>query len=265
MAEISKAKMWLLERVIGTEAEVRRPFEGVEWEQAAADYQVEGFEYPEYYRRDFHGVRGGYLQPDAAITYDPVTARIVFPNEIKIREAFVSHVKAMLGQTQPDRILDMGVGTGTASLMWRKLFPQAAITGIDLSPYMLVAAALKLKDQQVELVQANAEDTGMVAGSFDLVTATFLFHEIPQNVARRVVAEAKRLLKPGGTLAVFDGNQHGSWLVKTVGGYFPEPYIKDYMSSDLEQMCREVGFMHVNVKHHRRLYQFVTASRPLTD
>lgn len=264
MAQVSKAKLWLMERVLGSEEKIRRPFKAINWPQAVAEFQKADFEYPEYYLRDFHGVPGGYLQPDAAVTYDPVTALIVMPNELKIRAAFVEQVKKVLGKTEPRRVLDLAVGTGTAALAWREAFPQATIVGIDLSPYMLVAANLKLKDQNVELVQADAQQTNFTDGSFDLITAAFLFHEVPQATAVKVLAEAYRLLAPGGMLAIFDGNQHSNFLVKMVGGYFPEPYIKDYMNSDLAIMCRETGLISVQVKRHRQLYQFLTAVRPAT-
>lgn len=262
MAQISKAKLWLMEQVLGSEEKIRAPFKAVDWTQAVTAFQKSDFAYPEYYNRDFHRVPGGYLQPDAAVTYDPVTALIVMPNETKIRTAFVEQVKKMLGKTQPNRILDLAVGTGTAALAWREAFPNAAITGIDLSPYMLVAANLKLKEKNVELLQADAQNTDFADASFDLITAAFLFHEVPQATAAKVLAEAYRLLAPGGTFAVFDGNQHSNFLVKMVGGYFPEPYIKDYMNSDLEIMCREVGFISIQTKRYRQLYQFLTAVRP---
>lgn len=262
MATISKPKLWLMERVLGSEEAIRRPFREVDWPNAIRQYQTPDFEYPAYYRRNFHGVPGGYLQPNAAITYDPVTARIVLPNEMKIRQAFVKRVKEVLGKNEPQRILDLGVGTGTATLEWVQTFPKAEITGIDLSPYMLVAASLKLKDRKVELRQAKAEATNFAEGSFDMVTASFLFHEIPQEVARQVVTEAQRLLRPGGIFAVYDGNQRSNFLVKAVGGYFPEPYIKEYMASDLPQMCRESGFAGVDVKRYLVFHQFVTAFHP---
>ena len=262
MATISKPKRWLMERFIGTDEQVRGPFRAVDWPSEIERYARPDFEYPQYYRRDFHGVAGGYLQPDAPITYDPVTARIIFPNEPKIRQAFVRQVKDTLGYNQPARILDLGVGTGTAALDWLKTFPHSEVVGIDLSPYMLVAAALKLKDYGVELRHGLAEDTGLQPGSFDMVTASFLFHELPTQATRKVVAHALTLLKPGGLFAVYDGNQPPNMLVKAVSGYFPEPYMKEFMSSNLADICRESGFAGVNVRHYLALHQFLTAFRP---
>ena len=263
MAQLSRVKMWLLERMLGaTEAEIRLPYTNVNWITAVKSFSKPDFKYPSYYQLDFHGVPGGYLQPDAAISYDPITAKIVMPNEIMVRNTFVTHVKSLIGNKEPSRILDMGVGTGTSALFWNKAFPEGEIVGIDPSPYMLVAASMKLKDKNVQLAQALAEDTNFSPASFDLVTATFLFHELPQTATRQVLNHAFSLLKPGGTLAILDGRQPGNLLVKAIGGYFPEPYMKEYLSNNLSFVCRELGFSHINVRRHLTLYQFVTAIRP---
>jgi ubiquinone/menaquinone biosynthesis C-methylase UbiE len=257
---LSKRKLWLMEKALGGKREaIERPFAHIDWTKEAARYENPGFDYPEYYRQNFHGVAGGYLNSGAAVTYDPVTARIVMPNEMKIRRAFVDHVRTTLAHHEPQRILDLGIGTGQAALLWSQTYQHSRITGIDLSPYMLIAAEMKLQGKNVELLQANAEHTNFEAGSFDMVTASFLFHELPKSVAPGVVAEALRLLRPGGIFAMWDGNQKGNLLVKTVGGYFPEPYLREYVSYDIGETCRRAGFVGVSVRRYLQLYQFVTA------
>jgi ubiquinone/menaquinone biosynthesis C-methylase UbiE len=258
---ITGPKLWLVERVLGGEAKLNRPFREVNWLSAIRQYQTAEFEYPKYYQRSFHGLNGGYLVLEAALTYDPITARVLLPDEGLLRQAFAQHVKHQFAKqpSSPARIVELGVGTGSATMYWRKCFPQAEITGLDLSPYMLVAAALKLKEQQVTLRQGFAEATGLSANSFDLVTASYLFHELPANIARQVVGEAYRLLKPGGLLAMVDGNQRSNILVKAVASYFPEPYLKEYLGSDLGEMCHQQGFKQVKVKPYLGLYQHVIA------
>ena len=261
MATLSNIKLKMVELVLGSFAEMERPYKGVDWDVATAEYHTPGFAYPDYYQRDFHGNPGGYMNDMAAYTYDPITARIILPNEKRVRSVFAAHVKTALGQTQPQAILDLGVGTGTATLQWRRMFPKAAITGIDLSPYMLVAAERKLAGQNVQLQQAQAEATGFADASFDMVTASYLFHEIPKETAAAVVREVRRVLKPGGLFAVFDGNQHSNVIIKTFSSYFPEPYIKEYLNSDLVQMCEATGFVGVHVRRYLALHQFLTAFR----
>lgn len=265
-ATISRRKLWIMERVIGRPEDIERPYRGVDWKIAVNRFMQPGFTYPEYYKKNFHGVAGGYLNIGAAITYDPVTSRIVIPGENRVRQAYVSYVKSKLGNLVPQRILDLGAGTASSTLYWSQAFPQAEVVGIDLSPWMLVAAECKLAGvgqaaKNVRLLQGNAEATNFEAGSFDIVTASFLFHELPTAAAQQVVNEAMRILKPGGLFTMWDGNQCGNFLVKTIGSYFPEPYLVEYMGGNMAQMCQNAGFAAPNIKRHLQLYQFFCASR----
>lgn len=90
--------------------------------------------------------------------------------------------------------IDLGAGTGklTLALAARGL----TVTAVDPSAAMLeVAAASDL----VHTCRAPAEDTGLPPGSADLVTAAQAWHWFD---ARRAAAEAHRLLRPGGALAL---------------------------------------------------------------
>ena len=49
---------------------------------------------------------------------------------------------------------------------------------------------------------AAAESTGLPGSSQDLVSACLLFHELPASAAAQVMAEAFRILRPGGVLAI---------------------------------------------------------------
>jgi ubiquinone/menaquinone biosynthesis C-methylase UbiE len=50
------------------------------------------------------------------------------------------------------------------------------------------------------------EDTHLPAASFDLVTASFVIHELPPPAICALIAEARRLLRPGGVLLLADNN-----------------------------------------------------------
>ena len=50
------------------------------------------------------------------------------------------------------------------------------------------------------------EATGLPGASCDLVTATFVVHECPPSAIRGLIAEARRLLRPGGVLMLADNN-----------------------------------------------------------
>lgn len=56
--------------------------------------------------------------------------------------------------------------------------------------------------------QAAAEQTGLPSASVDLVSCCLVMHELPQSASRAIIAEAHRILRPGGTIAIMVGTHH---------------------------------------------------------
>jgi SAM-dependent methyltransferase len=103
------------------------------------------------------------------------------------------------------RALDLGTGTGTVA---RGLALRGcAVTGLDRSaPLMEQAMELdRGAGVSVKYVNAPAEETGLPATEFDLVTAGQCWHWFDRP---RAAAEALRVLKPGGRLVI----GHFDWI-----------------------------------------------------
>ncbi len=231
-----------------------------DWEQACNHFRQPNFVYPPYYSQNFHGIKNGYLSIDAAITYDPVTQYALPPNETWVRKGLVERIRA-----QPRRILDLGCGTGSTTLLLKKAFPQAEVIGIDLSPYMLVVAADKAMQANlaIDFKQANAEQTGFPDASFDLVTATLLFHEMPPLAACNILQEAFRLLKSGGEVLILDGNQSTLHQTDWLTQIFEEPYIHDYASGSVDAWMATAGFGEVCTEEVWWVNQVTRGVKPL--
>jgi len=127
--------------------------------------------------------------------------RLEQPHDGRIE--FAVH-KAWIGRhlpKAPARVLDIGGGPGRYSI-W--LGQQGyVVTLADLSPELLVLAKAKAAEFGVTLegvVEANAMDLSQFAdGSFDAVLCMGpLYHLIQEDDRRQVVAELRRVLKPGG-------------------------------------------------------------------
>lgn len=231
-----------------------------DWEKEGERFRQPGLVYPAYYEQNFHGVTGGYLSVDAAVTYDPITQYVLPPNESWVRKELIERIRC-----HPRRILDLGCGTGSTTLLLKKAFPQAEVIGLDLSPYMLVVAEDKARQagQAIQFKQANAEQTGFTDASFDLVTASLLFHETPPLVSCNILQEAFRLLKPGGEVLILDGNQSTLYQTKWLTQVFEEPYIKDYAAGRVDDWMTTAGFGDVCTEEVWWVHQVTRGVKPL--
>lgn len=99
----------------------------------------------------------------------------------------------------PKRILEVGCGTGRNLRSLRRMFPQADITGVDLSGDMLEVA--RRKTDGVKLIQ-QAYDSPLT-GSYDLVLFSYALSMFNPGWENAIQA-AKADLRPGGILAIVD-------------------------------------------------------------
>jgi demethylmenaquinone methyltransferase/2-methoxy-6-polyprenyl-1,4-benzoquinol methylase len=107
----------------------------------------------------------------------------------------------------PDAVaLDLCCGTGDLSLALSRV-GKARIVGADFAHTMLVraqekAAADSARAQQVSFLEADALRLPFADASFDLVTTAFGFRNLANYEAG--LREIRRVLKPGGTIAILE-------------------------------------------------------------
>lgn len=105
--------------------------------------------------------------------------------------------------SRPLQVLDVGCGTGFLALLLAEL--GHAVTGIDLAPEMLEIARQKAERAGLglELRLGDAEAVDAPDGRYDLLVARHLIWTLPNPA--RAVREWLRVLKPGGRLALIEG------------------------------------------------------------
>ncbi|MBD2069783.1 class I SAM-dependent methyltransferase [Leptolyngbya sp. FACHB-671] len=236
-------------------------YKSIDWEAESDRLRQPDLQYPDYYRsQNFHSIQNGYLNVDAAVSYDPITQYVLPPNEAIVRQGLIQRI-----QSKPRRILDLGCGTGSTTLLLKQAFPQAEVVGLDLSPYMLVVADHKARNAKLDIQfqHGKAEQTGFPDASFDLVTASLLFHETPPAISREILRECFRLLKVGGEVAILDGNQatlrQTAWLTEI----FEEPYIKDYAAGSVDAWMGAAGFGAVQTEDIWWVQQVTRGVKPI--
>jgi ubiquinone/menaquinone biosynthesis C-methylase UbiE len=202
--------------------------------------------YPRYYLRKFHFQTDGYLSDASAERYDYQVEVLFGGGASAMRRQGLVPLRAALldhkGGAHTARLLDLGCGTGEFLREVKRNYPRLSVTGLDLSPPYLKVAERRLSDwSRVELLEAAAEAIPAPDASFDIVTALYLFHELPGEVRRAVAAEIRRVLKPGGTLILLDSLQTGDAPdYDALLDYFPyafhEPYYASYVREDLDAL-----------------------------
>ena len=250
-----------LMRLAIDEEALGRLYEGIDWETAADRYRQPDLVYPEYYSsQNFHGIKGGYLNPSAAVSYDPITQYVLPPHETVVRQGLIDAVRV-----KPRRIIDLGCGTGSTTLMLKQAFPEAEVVGLDLSPYMLVVADMKAQkaDLKIQWLHSSAESVALPDASFDLVASSLLFHETPPAVSRAILRESFRLLKVGGQVVILDGSQKTLRQTPWLTDMLEDPYINSYLAGSLDAWAGAAGFAAVQTHEHWWTNQVTQGVKPL--
>jgi sarcosine/dimethylglycine N-methyltransferase len=108
-----------------------------------------------------------------------------------------------------EHVADFCAGLGGPARCWSRRFG-AEVTGIDLNPARVRGAAeltaLVGLESRVRVIEGDVTRTGLPSESFDVVVSQEAFLHVPDTAA--ALAEAFRLLRPGGRLAFTDWTVH---------------------------------------------------------
>ncbi|KAF6002863.1 hypothetical protein F1559_004572 [Cyanidiococcus yangmingshanensis] len=226
--------------------------------------------YPAYYKQNFHYQTDGYLSAASAERYD-FQVEVLFggladmmrrqtlgPLLLFLRERVRSR-RELNERALPLTVLNVPCGSGgflmdlLDNLTADKELQDVCVTNLDLSPFYLQRAQARVQEltsstatKHASFVHANAESLPFPNESFDAIVSIYLFHELPNEARRRVIAEWTRTLRPGGRIVFADSLQkgHNPALEAALDRFrvnYHEPYYQSFIETDLRRLFSEAS------------------------
>jgi arsenite methyltransferase len=143
-----------------------------------------------------------------------------------------------------ERVLDLGSGSGMDVFAAAvQVTPGGSVTGVDITPEQLAKSERLRRDEHVSFRRARIEELPFEDGAFDAVISNGVVNLSADK--RRVFAEAARVLRPGGRLALADivtehqiaartACQADLWAACIAGASRADRYLEEIAAAGLE-------------------------------
>jgi SAM-dependent methyltransferase len=178
--------------------------------------------------------------------------------------------QVLAGLPAEARIADVGAGTGTFAIELAAAAPAVEVIAIDGDREVLAIAAAKDGAAAVEWKRGLAGELPLPDGSCDRVAMSLLLHHLDPAGKRAALAEAHRVLRPGGSLHVADWGRPqdplmrcGLFTLALIDGF---DGIRDHAAGRLPGFIADAGF--ATARRHDRLrtawgsLELLSAERP---
>jgi SAM-dependent methyltransferase len=149
-----------------------------------------------------------------------------------------------------DDVLEIGPGPGLTTELLRDRVPR--LTALEVDADAAAALQKRLAGSGVRIVHGDGATMPFADSSFSAVVAFTMLHHVPTAASQdRLLAEARRVLRPGGVFAGFDGA--GSFLFRLIHlGDTYNPVDPDAFADRLQK----AGFADAAVERGRGRFRF---------
>lgn len=155
-----------------------------------------------------------YVHPNAIHVFERewLVNAILFGNYGRLRDAALAAL-ADGGQRLRGRTLQVACVYGNLTRrLQQRLAPDARLDVVDILPIQLKNLGKKLlHDERVALLHGDSAALNCEDASYDQVLLFFLLHEQPDAVRSATLAEALRVVKPGGKVVIVDYHRPSKW------------------------------------------------------
>jgi len=170
--------------------------------------------------------------------YDPLLKWGMREETFKRR--LIERVRIQAGQ----RVLDLGCGTGTLTVMLKQSASGAQIFGIDGDGEVLAIARTKAEQAHVDIHwdYGLAHHLPYPDNSFDVVVSSLMIHHLGNADKVRAFCEVRRVLRPGGRLHILDFGRPFSLLTRLQAGLMKNlEEAADNFAGRILPMLKEAG------------------------
>ncbi len=185
--------------------------------------------------------------------YDPLLKWIM--REETFKRKLISQANIQSGM----KVLDLGCGTGTLTLMIKRAHPKADVSGLDGDPQVLDIARDKSRGTDIRWDEGLASSLPYPDSTFDRVVTSLVIHHLVTEDKRRAFKEIYRVLKPRGELHIIDFGAPPSPFMRFISRYIRLEETADNFEGLIPSFLTEAGFKSVMEVEH-----FATIFGPLS-
>lgn len=181
--------------------------------------------------------------------------------EYKIADIAHEYEISSQGTNQCPRILDFGAGIGGSVPYVQKYFPNAQLTCLDVSKRSLEIAEKRFP-AGAQYVHFDGTHIPFLDGHFDIAYAACVFHHIDHDEHVSLLKELRRVIRPGGSLFVFEHNPYNPLTVRVVNSCVFDEHARLIRGSDMKRRLMAAGFASTSIKYRIFFPHALRALRP---
>lgn len=180
--------------------------------------------------------------------YDPIVQFTMRDREFKSQLLSAANLKPGM------RVLDFGCGTGTLTLMAKRLCPGIEVVGLDIDLKILGQAKLRADRAGlvVPWIQGAVDETFEQWAPVDRVLTSLVLHHLTTEQKRNVLSVLHRGIKPGGEIHIVDFHRPNSIMMslasQVIRVFDGRAQTEANLTGRLPEMIKEAGFRNVRVE-----------------